>query len=144
MMVEVIDAKGLVLGRLSTYVAKRLLREKDLQLAIINADKAIVSGNRKMVIESYIDRRRLNHQRKGPYFPRQPDRVLKRTVRGMLPFKLPKGRQAYKRVKVYIGTPKELAKEKTTKVKVAMKDNLEQFVELGEISKALGAKFQEG
>lgn len=144
MMVEVIDASGLVLGRLSTYVAKRLLREKDLQLAIINAEKAIVSGNRKMVIESYMDRRRLNHQRKGPYFPRQPDRVLKRTVRGMLPIKLPKGRQAFKRVKVYIGTPKEFAKEKTTKVKVAMKDNLEQFVELGEISKALGAKFQEG
>lgn len=143
-MVEVIDATGLVLGRLSTYVAKRLLTDKELQIAIINAEKAIVSGNKKMVIESYIERRRLNHQRKGPYFPRQPDRVLKRTVRGMLPIKLPKGRQAFKRLKVYIGTPSELAKEKTTKVKVAMKDNLEQFVELGEISKALGAKFLEG
>jgi large subunit ribosomal protein L13 len=143
-MVEVIDANGLVLGRLSTYVAKRLLREKELEIAIVNAEKAIVSGNRKMVIESYMDRRRLNHQRKGPYFPRQPDRVLKRTVRGMLPIKLPKGRQAYKRVKVYIGTPKELAKLKTIKVKDAVKNDLEQFVELGEISKALGAKFQEG
>ena len=28
----------------------------------------------------------LNHARKGPYFPRMPDMILKRTVRGMLPY----------------------------------------------------------
>ena len=80
-MVEVIDASGLVIGRLSTHVAKRLLSEKELELAIINSESAIVSGNKKMVLERYKKKRELNHPRKGPYFPRLPDRILKRTIR---------------------------------------------------------------
>jgi large subunit ribosomal protein L13 len=139
-MVEVIDASGLVIGRLSTHVAKKLLNDKELEVAIVNSESAIVSGNKKMVIERYKKKRELNHPRKGPYFPRLPDRILKRTIRGMLPYQQPKGREALKRVKVYIGTPKELEGQKTTTVESARNEDLEQFVELKEICKVLGAK----
>ena len=139
-MVEVIDAKGLVIGRLSTHVAKKLLSDKELEIAIINAEKAIVSGNRKMVLNRYIKKRDLNHPRKGPYFPKLPDRILKRTIRGMLPYQQPKGREALKRVKVYIGTPRDLEGKKTKTVESARNKGLESFVELEEISRILGAK----
>ncbi|HHD16355.1 MAG: 50S ribosomal protein L13 [Thermoplasmata archaeon] len=139
-MVEVIDASGLIIGRLSTYVAKKLLKEKETEIAIVNAERAIVSGNRKMVIERYKKKRELNHPRKGPYFPRMPDRILKRTIRGMLPYQQPKGREALKRVKVYIGFPEELKGEKTESVDSARNKGLDQFVELAEISRILGAK----
>jgi large subunit ribosomal protein L13 len=138
-MVEVIDAKGLIIGRLSTHVAKRLLTDKNLEIAIVNAEKAIVSGNKKMVIKRYLKKRDLNHPRKGPYFPKMPDRILKRTIRGMLPYQQEKGREALKRVKVYIGVPKDLEKKKTRTVKAAQNKDLEQFVELVEISRTLGA-----
>lgn len=138
-MVEVIDAKGLVIGRLSTHVAKKLLSDKELEIAVVNAEKAIVSGNRKMVLKRYIMKRDLNHPRKGPYFPKFPDRILKRTIRGMLPYQQPKGREALKRVKVYIGTPKDLEGKKTKTVEAAKNKGLESFVELEEISRILGA-----
>jgi large subunit ribosomal protein L13 len=139
-MVEVIDAKGLVIGRLSTHVAKRLLSDKELEIAIVNAEKAIVSGNRKMVLNRYIKKRDLNHPRKGPYFPKLPDRILKRTIRGMLPYQQPKGREALKRVKVYIGTPRDLEGKKMKTIEAAKNKGLESYVELEEISRILGAK----
>jgi large subunit ribosomal protein L13 len=139
-MVEIIDAKGLVIGRLSTHVAKRLLDDRKLEIAVVNAEKAIVSGNRRMVIDSYKAKRDLNHPRKGPYFPKQPDRILKRTIRGMLPYQQEKGREALKRVKVYIGIPKEFQGKKAKTVESAKNKDLEQFVELQEISRTLGAK----
>jgi large subunit ribosomal protein L13 len=138
-MVEVIDAKGLVIGRLSTHVAKKLLSDKELEIAIVNAEKAIVSGNRKMVLNRYIQKRDLNHPRKGPYFPKLPDRILKRTIRGMLPYQQPKGREALKRVKVYIGTPRDLEGKKAKTIEAAKNKGLESFVELEEISRILGA-----
>ena len=138
-MVEVIDAKGLVIGRLSTHVAKKLLMDKELEIAVINAEKAIVSGNRKMVLRRYIAKRDLNHPRKGPNFPKLPDRILKRTIRGMLPYQQPKGREALKRVKVYIGTPKDLEGKKSKTVEAAQNKGLASFVELEEISRILGA-----
>ncbi|MGA1872171.1 MAG: 50S ribosomal protein L13 [Thermoplasmatota archaeon] len=138
-MVEIIDAKGLVIGRLGTHVAKKLLDNKDLEIAIVNAEKAIVSGTRKMVLTEYIGKRELNHPRKGPYFPKLPDRILKRTIRGMLPYQQPKGRQALKRVKVYMGVPKEFEGKKMKTVESAKKKGLESYVELEEVSRSLGA-----
>jgi large subunit ribosomal protein L13 len=139
-MVEIIDAKGLVIGRLSTHIAKRLLDDRKLEIAVVNAERAIVSGNRRMVIDSYRAKRDLNHPRKGPYFPKLPDRILKRTIRGMLPYQQEKGREALKRVKVYMGTPKELQGKKAKTVESAKNKDLEQYVELQEISRTLGAK----
>lgn len=139
-MVEIIDASGLIMGRLSTHVAKKLLKNKDLEVAIINSEKAIVSGNREMVLKNYIRKRELNHPRKGPYFPRMPDRILKRTIRGMLPYQQDRGRNALKRVKVYIGTPEEFRGKKAASVEEAKNEGIEQYIELEEISKVLGAK----
>lgn len=138
-MVEVIDATGLVMGRLSTHVAKTLLKNKELEYAIVNAERTIVSGNKKMVLNKYKAKRALNHPRKGPYFPRFPDRILKRAIRGMLPYQQDKGRQALKRVKVYMGVPLELEGKKTITVESAKNQGLTQYVELAEISKVLGA-----
>jgi len=138
-MVEIIDAKGLIIGRLGTHVAKKLLSNKELEIAIVNAEKAIVSGSRKMVLTQYKGKRELNHPRKGPYFPKMPDRILKRTIRGMLPYQQPKGRDALKRVKVYIGIPKDLEGKKMKTVDSAKNRGLESYMELEEVSRILGA-----
>lgn len=41
----VIDAEGLILGRMATYVAKRLLKGEGI--AIVNAEKAVLSGKKR-------------------------------------------------------------------------------------------------
>jgi large subunit ribosomal protein L13 len=141
-MVKVIDASGLIMGRLSSSVAKDLLLNGETEIAIINAEKCIVSGSKKMVIEQFITRRELNHGRKGPFYPRMPDMILKRTIRGMLPYQQERGRQALKRVKIYIGEPSEFKNVKREPCVDAQNKGLEYFVELGEISRILGANIK--
>ena len=116
-------------------------------MIIINAEDAIVTGSRDRVLANYNQKYKLNHPRKGPFFPRMPDMILKRTVRGMLPYqKKSSGRQAVKDLRVMIGTPSNLEGEDlpeghewgdTTKIDRPLPDS---FVRLGDISKHLGAK----
>ncbi len=136
----VINADGLVLGRLCTHVAKRLRNGEEL--VVVNAERAIVSGNRPQLLEFYkhrTHRASSQYKMKGPHYPRTPDRILKRTVRGMIEYKKPAGRAALKRLKVYIGVPKEFSSAQMESLDSAKKPDLERFVYLGDISKELGS-----
>lgn len=135
----VINADGLVLGRLCTHVAKRLRNGEEL--VVVNAERAIVSGNRPQLLEFYrhrTHRASSQYKKKGPHYPRTPDRILKRSVRGMIEYKKPSGRAALKRLKVYIGVPKEYAAAQMETLDSAKKPHLDKYVYLGDISKELG------
>lgn len=132
----VIDADGLVLGRLCTHVAKRLLKGEEI--IVINAEKTIISGNKAQLLEHYKHRHERGSKMHGPHPPRTPDRLLKRSVRGMLEYKKASGRAAYKRLKVYIGVPKDLGDQKPETIEGAKKPNLARSISLGELSKELG------
>lgn len=137
---KVINADGLIVGRMATQVAKSLLNGNEV--AIVNAEKARVSGSKKAILADYREMWELNHDmRSGPYFPRMPDQLLKRHIRGMLPYQKPYGRVAFKNLKVYIGVPKELEGHKFESVQLANKILNCEYMTLGEISKYLGAKF---
>ncbi len=102
----VINAEGLLLGRMATYVAKRLLNGEEI--IIVNAEKAALSGKKRAKLSDAKEFLRVGHPRMGPFHYRRPDRIVRRTVRGMLPYKQPKGKQAYKRLKVYMAVPDDL------------------------------------
>lgn len=136
-MVTVIDAEGTVLGRLGTYVAKRLLNGEEI--AVVNAEKAIITGKKASVKKRYKEKRELGTYRKGPFFPRMPDRLVKRTIRGMIPYQTPHGREAFKRLKCYIGVPKEFEGTKIETVDSAKKMPAD-YVTVAELSVSLGAK----
>jgi len=135
----VIDAKNAVAGRLASYAAKLALSGEEV--LIINAEKAIITGNKKYIFEKFLQRRHrksiTNPRRMGPKYPRRPDDILRRMIRGMLPYKKPKGREAFKRVKVTVGNPEGL----TPDVTYDKMPNTNKFVTIGEISRFLGAKF---
>ena len=135
---KIINAEGLILGRMASVIAKQLLSGDEV--VVLNAEKAIIKGAKTMVFSKYRKMRELSHARKGPHFPRMPDRLLKRTIRGMIPYQSPHGRKAYKNLKVFIGTPKEFKKEKSESISFAEAKSLSQFVELGDVSRYLGAK----
>jgi len=137
-MITIIDAEGAILGRMCTTIAKRLLGGEDI--AVINSEKAIISGKRRAIKERYTQKREVGTYRKGPFFPRFPDRLVKRTIRGMIPYQTSHGRAAYKRVKCYIGIPKEFTGKKYEKIQTALKQPVE-FMTVGDLSKALGAEF---
>jgi large subunit ribosomal protein L13 len=104
--VTLVNAEGLIVGRMCSKVAKRLLNGE--QLIILNAEKAVFSGKKKSKVMEAKQFLEVGAPRRGPFHYRRPDRFLRKTVRGMLPFKQPKGKSAYKRLKVFMGIPVEL------------------------------------
>jgi len=136
----VIDADNLILGRLASVVAKRLLNGEEI--IIVNAEKSVIIGDRHYIVNKYLERRNIGSVRKGPYYPRMPDRILRRTVRGMLPMKKSRGKEAYKRLKVYMGVPKEYQSVPLEKIEEAKNNKLEGFITLKELSIQLGAKLR--
>ena len=88
----VINAKNLILGRLASSVAKRALLGESIEL--VNCEQAVITGNKKWLIARYRQRRERGTPTQGPFFPRQPERFVKRTIRGMLPYKKELGRAA--------------------------------------------------
>lgn len=136
-MTAIIDASGATLGRLSTNVAKRLLNGEEV--AIVNTEKVIISGKKSAIKNRYKQKREVGTYRKGPFFPRTPERIVKRTVRGMIPYQTPHGRAAFKRLKCYVGIPKEFEGKKTESIKEAEKQPVD-FVTIEELSRYLGAK----
>ncbi len=140
-MVTVIDGENLLLGRLSSIVATRILAGEEI--AIINAEKVIVSGSRAMVLGEYKITRVRGSVEGGPYFPRRPDHIVKRTIRGMIPYKTSVGAAAFRRVKAYVGVPYELKNVEAESLEAAHRSRLSsaRYIVVGEISKNLGAKF---
>jgi large subunit ribosomal protein L13 len=131
----IVDAEGAILGRLASLIAKRLLLGE--KIIVINAEKAVLSGSPERVFERFQAKRERGSALKGPFYPKRPDMVLRRVVRGMLPRKKAKGREAYRRLKVYIGNPKNYQGEKLAKTK----DSLAcKYVTLAEVCRKLGWK----
>ncbi|MFO7678168.1 MAG: 50S ribosomal protein L13 [Thermoplasmatota archaeon] len=137
-MVTIIDAEGAILGRMSTNIAKRLLNGE--QIAIVNSEKAIISGKKSTIKSRYTQKREVGTYRKGPFFPRMPDRLVKRSIRGMIPYQTPHGRTAYKNLKCYIGVPKEFEGQPFEKIDEAKKQPVE-FITVGALSKMLGGDY---
>lgn len=140
-MTTVIDADGLILGRLASNVARRCLEGEEI--AIINAERAVVSGPKQFIYSHYQVKHQRGSREGGPFFPRRPDHILKRTIRGMLPYKRERGANAFRRVKVYVGVPVEFAGNTPETIEEAHMDRLNnpQYVTLGSISTKLGSKF---
>ncbi len=136
-MAAIVDASGATLGRFSSMLAKRLLEGEEI--VVVNAEKAIIVGGKKEIESRYTKKREVGGmKRKGPFFSRMPDKILKRTVRGMLPYQQPKGRKAYKNLKTYISVPEEFEKEKFEKV---ASGNPSSYMTLKELSEYLGVSW---
>jgi large subunit ribosomal protein L13 len=136
-MTIIIDATEATLGRLCTNTAKRLLNGEEV--AVVNSEKAIISGKKTSIKDHYKQKREIGTYRKGPFFPRKPDQIVKRTVRGMIPYQTAHGKSALKRLKCYSGVPKEFEGKKFEKVEGATKQPVD-FITIEELSKYLGAK----
>jgi large subunit ribosomal protein L13 len=135
----VVDASGLVLGRAASLIAKRLLRGE--RIVVVNAEKSVVVGSRVSVLEHYRAARARGSVRSGPHFPRYPDRIFRRTVRGMLPHLKTRGRQALDRLEVHMGRPAPYTDAEAQSLEPAKaRPALARPLTLEEITRLLGAR----
>ncbi len=139
----VVNAENAIMGRLASWVAKRLLEGK--RVHVVNAERAVISGRREAIFEEWdrwMETRTLTNPRKGPFHHRYPEDILRYAIRGMLPYKKAKGRAAFKRLRVHRGIPEKLKNREIVTVPEASVKRLKTMrrITLAELSKHLGAK----
>lgn len=136
----VIDASGTILGRLASYAAKQVLIGNEI--VIVNAEKAVISGKKQRIVNDFkqhLGTKTWGSQKKAPKHPRRPDTYVRRVIRGMLPWKKARGRNAFRRLKVYISTPEDLKKAHHTYIPHAQK-TLRPAMTVGELLTIFGWK----
>jgi len=129
---KIIDGKNAIMGRLASYVAKEALKGEEI--VILNCEYVIITGNRKDIKENFEKkRRRVGSGQKGPKHSKRADLIVKRAIRGMLPnYRQGRGKEALKKIKCYVGVPKEFQDAKKI---VAGKTKKSKFVNVKEIAK---------
>ncbi len=149
-MIRIINADGHVLGRISTFVAKQALLGDNL--IVVNAEKAIISGRKDMVIQKELEKLEIKNKgnyTRGPFHQKRPDKFVRRSIRGMLSWNKDRGRDALNRVMVYIGIPEqeirnnhniELKKTKIENLENLKKD-IQRHVTVEEICRAIGGRW---
>ena len=136
----VVDATDHIAGRLSSNVAKLLL--KGNRVSVVNCDKIMISGTRSNIISEYrefLEINSINHWKHGPKHPRRPDTIMKKMIRGMLPNEKPSGKEAHKRLRTYIGSPKEVKSLKKIKFEKAMiKKASSKYTTMADLGRTVG------
>lgn len=139
-----VDATNCIAGRMCSHVSKLLLQGNSV--AIVNAEKAMLSGNRYKTIELYKEHLEINSVTNpihGPFHPRRPDTMLSKMVRGMVPKRKPSGITAFRRLRVYIGVPEEMKKSKMESFSDSKITKPEAYyISVGEVAKQIGWKGQ--
>lgn len=140
----VVDATNCIAGRVCSHVSKLLLQGN--KVTIVNAEKAMLSGNRYKTIELYKEHLEINSVTNpihGPFHPRRPDTMLTKMVRGMVPKRKTSGIEAHKRLRVYIGVPQEI---KNTKMESFNDSKITKpesyYISVGDVAKQIGWKGQ--
>lgn len=137
----VIDGTDLVLGRMASAVAKRLLNGESI--SIINAEKVVIVGGEEDIVGKFRKKLELNRKgnpEQGPKESRMPDKMVRRAIRGMLPHKRERGAKAFRNLKVFIGIPRQIEGEKPEGIAGA-ENHAEHYVYVGEMCRKCGARW---
>ncbi|WP_414837964.1 50S ribosomal protein L13 [Candidatus Nanosalina sp. VS9-1] len=136
-MTKVIDASNRVIGRLASEIAQEALDGEEVR--VVNSEEAVVSGDTEQVLDEYKTKHDRGVRDRGPHFPKSPERILKRSLRGMVPYKEDRGKEALSRVKAYIGVPHEF-EDDVEEVDTKSGDELQNrnYVKLGKVSRHIG------
>ena len=131
----VVDARDCIMGRVASQVAEKALAGQTV--AVVNAERAVITGREEHIKAKY--KKRVDIGADNQYFyPKRPDGILKRSIRGMLPHKRQRGREAFENVRVYVGNPHDKDGEVLDGTSLDRLSNI-KFVTLAEVSEQLGA-----
>jgi large subunit ribosomal protein L13Ae len=118
----VIDARGHMLGRLATVVAKQLLNGQ--KITLVRCENINISGSLFRNQLKYKAFKRLTNNVQpshGPFHYRAPSKMFFRVVRGMMPHKTARGAAALDRLTTYEGCPHPFDMKKKQVVPEALK-----------------------
>ena len=136
----IIDGNNLILGRLGTFAAKKALLGETID--IVNCEEVVITGKKESVFARYDRFLQMGIPAKGPFNYKTAQRLVKRSIRGMLPYKNARGIAAFKNIKCYKGVPEEFKGKKFETVQGANVDKVPNldFVKVKDICMHIGGK----
>lgn len=129
---KIIDANDQILGRFASKISKKLLNGEKIE--VINSNGLVITGKPENIIKEYLNRRKRGDPHHGPYYPKDSKNILRRTVRGMLPYKKSKGKEALSRLKIFNNNPEGKEGKKISKERYELTC---KYITLKELSKRL-------
>merc|ERR1712178_659617 len=139
----VIDARGHLLGRLASFVAKEALLGQ--KIVVVRCEELVISGSHirnKLKLLMKRNKRMNTNPRKGPFHHKSPADMFMRVVRGMLPHVWYRGPAAFQRVKAVEGVPKPFDTIKKMVVPDALRVTRlkpgRKFTHMGKLAAELG------
>ena len=134
----VVDGTDLVLGRLGSNIAKRLLLGENIK--IVNCKDIVILGKKKYLVERYKNKLSNKVVLQGPYYSRSPADIVKRSMRNMVPYKNQRGVEALKKLKCYNSVPSTLLNVKKLTVESAKLniDSVLYYTKIIDICNTLG------
>ena len=140
---KIYNGEGMILGRLAARVAKDALLGEEVK--VVNCEKIVISGSKEINFARAKQKRgRYGHPHRSQTHSRLPDRWVRRSIRGMLPWKQARGKEAYKQIMCYNGVPEEFAGNDL----IALTDSSQKklpnlkYVTIGEICRHIGGKVE--
>jgi large subunit ribosomal protein L13 len=130
-----INAENQVMGRLASKVAGTLLSGESV--TVVNAGKSVVIGKPAAAVAAYKEKIARGDPYHGPFYPRHPDAIFKRVVRGMLPRQTSRGREAFKRLRVFISLPEEMQGKEFSEVRGAANRGERKSINLADLAERL-------
>merc|ERR1711912_186158 len=139
----VIDARGHLLGRLASFVAKEALLGQ--KIVVVRCEELVISGSHirnKMKLLMKRNKRMNTNPRKGPFHHKSPSDMFMRVVRGMLPHVWYRGSAAFQRVKAVEGVPAPFDEIKKVVVPDALRVTRlrpgRKFTDMGKLATEMG------
>jgi len=144
----VIDGRGHLMGRLASVVAKNILNGN--KVVVVRCEGINQSGNfyrNKLKVLKFLRLRCNVKPSRGPFHFRAPSKMFWRVVRGMVPHKTERGKDAMKRLQTFEGVPPPYDKKKRMVIPSALKvlrlKPGRKFCSLGRLSHDVGWKYQD-
>lgn len=136
----IIDGTNLIMGRVATIAAKKALQGEKVD--VVNCKEMYITGKRRFLLYNYHRKRKMGTPAKGPFISRMPDRFVRRAIKRMLPYKKPRGREAFSRIMCYNTLPEKFKGQKMLTIPKAniKKVPNTQYMKVGEICRMLGGK----
>ena len=138
----IINAEGLVAGRLASKVAKMAINGE--AVTIINAEKVILVGSKTAVMPKFQQRVEAavkSNPHYGPKYDRLPSKMLRRMIKGMLPNKSRTNERMIKLVTVYNTVPASIDIKNSETIEEIKCNERNEYMYLGDVAKALGGKW---
>ena len=138
---KIYNGENMILGRIATLAAKDALLGEEV--AVVNCSKIVISGKKVNTFKREKEKRdRKGYPLKSAKHSRLPERLVRRSIRGMLPWKLTRGKEAFKRIICYRDLPIEFTGRELIaddKHSVKKLPNL-RYISVGKVCQQLGGK----